>query len=132
MPPGVHDADLREIKTRYATNERRMELFEGFKCALTALGRAGCKTVYLDGSFVTDKPEPGDYDACWEMAGVNPALLDPVLKDFSNKRRRQKDKYGGEFFPADSLADGVTFFRDYFQRDRHTLKPKGIVRVRVT
>jgi hypothetical protein len=29
---------------------------------LAALNRAGCSRVYIDGSFVTVKREPGDYD----------------------------------------------------------------------
>ena len=122
---------MSDIEDRYATNERRRMLFEGLERALACLRRAGCKTVYLDGSFVTEKPEPGDYDVCWEVAGVDLVQLDPVLRDFSDKRQKQKDKYGGEFFPAESLADGVIFFRDYFQQDRHTGKPKGMIRIHV-
>lgn len=41
-----------------------------------------------------------DYDAAWEMLGVDPYRLDPVLLDFSNSRAAMKAKYGGEFFPA--------------------------------
>ena len=29
---------------------------------------AGVEVLYLNGSFVTAKPDPGDYDACWDMA----------------------------------------------------------------
>lgn len=86
--------------------------------------------MYLDGSFVSDKDLPGDYDACWEASGVDPALLDPVLLDFSNRRAAQKRKYRGELFPAAVAAEpGGTRFLDYFQRDRVTREPKGIVAI---
>ena len=35
-----------------------------FEAAMVNLRDAGCKTVYVDGSFVTDKERPGDFDAC--------------------------------------------------------------------
>ena len=60
---------------------------------------AGCRTVYIDGSFVTSKSEPGDYDACWDIDGVNVEALDLVFLDFSGRRAAQKRKYFGEFFP---------------------------------
>ena len=51
----------------------------GLKAAMVSLKDAGCKTVYVDGSFVTGKERPGDFDACWEEEGVDPIVLDPVL-----------------------------------------------------
>jgi hypothetical protein len=32
--------------------------------------------VYIDGGFVTVKREPSDYDACWDIDGVNVEALD--------------------------------------------------------
>ena len=56
--------------------------------------------MYIDSGFVTVKREPGDYDACWDIEGVNVEALDPVFLDFSKGRTAQKRKYFGEFFPA--------------------------------
>ncbi|MGH8793085.1 MAG: DUF6932 family protein [Stackebrandtia sp.] len=59
---------------------------------------------------------------------VDPARLDPELLDFTKRRAAQKAKYGGELFPAESRADPAgTRFRDYFQQDKTTGEPKGIV-----
>jgi hypothetical protein len=86
--------------------------------------------VYLDGSFVTSKDVPGDFDACWEAGGVDPGLLHPALLDFSDHRAAQKAKYGGELFPAEVPAEpGGMRFVDYFQRDRVTGGAKGIVAI---
>ena len=131
LPPGVHDATLKEVEERFATNEERKYLFEGFNRGVKNLRAAGCKTVYLDGSFVSEKENPGDFDACWEPVGVDDGNLDRVLLDFSDKRRRQKLKYGGEFFPSTLRAEGVLTFLEYFQRDRHTGQVKGIIRIRL-
>lgn len=105
LPPGIHEADWDELETRFSDSARRVELLAGLREALAALREAGCRTVYIDGSFVTAKEEPGDFDACWEPEGVNLKALDPVLYDFSKARRAQKERYGGEFFPADAPAD---------------------------
>ena len=48
--------------------------------------------MYIDGSFVTVKREPGDYDACWDIDGVNAEALDLVFLDFSGRRAAQKGK----------------------------------------
>jgi hypothetical protein len=96
--------------------------------ALEVLKRAGCSRVYIDGSFVTVKLEPRDYDACWDIDGVNVEALDSVFLDFSKGRRAQKRKYLGEFFPA-QLPEGASgrMFLEFFQTDKATGRSKGIV-----
>jgi hypothetical protein len=129
LPPGVHEVDWNELETRFSGSPRRIELLAGLRAALLALRDAGCRTAYIDGSFVTAKEEPGDFDACWEAGGVDVGRLDPVLYDFSEDRRAQKQRYGGELFPADAPADpGGTLFVDFFQLARDTT-PKGIIKV---
>jgi hypothetical protein len=75
---------------------------------------------------------PGDFDACWSVSGVDPNLLDPVLLTFDNHRAAQKAKYFGEMFPAE-LPEGVSGrrFLDFFQIDKITGRPKGIVGLRL-
>ena len=127
LPPGVHDATIEEIEARFATSDHRKRIFSGFRNGATALAKAGCRKIFLDGSFVTEKPIPGDFDACWDDDGADAAKLDPVFRDFSDGRRKQKERFKGEFFPANAPADGTHIFLDYFQTDRHTEKAKGII-----
>lgn len=127
LPAGIHLASLAEIEIAFATNARRRQLFEGLLAGAKALATAGCQYLYLDGSYVTGKPNPGDYDACWDPSGVDPALLDPVFLDFSNARLNQKNKFKGEFFPFGAPAAVGKVFIDFFQTDRFTGLPKGIV-----
>jgi len=131
LPPGVFEASLAEVEQRFATNERRKGLFAGLRAASEALRRAGCACIYLDGSYVTEATNPGDFDVCWESQGVDPALLDPVFLDFDDRRKRQKQKYGGEFFPAAAMADGTHRFIEFFQVDKATGQRKGIVKVQI-
>ena len=128
LPPGIHSATWDEIVERYATNERREQLLDGLRDAIRSLRAAGCSRVYLDGSFIAEKELPGDFDACWEMDGVDPEMLDPVLLDFTDLRAAQKARFGGELFPAEVAAEsgGIPFI-EFFQRDRVTRLPKGII-----
>ena len=102
----------------------------GLRAALESLKRAGCRTVYIDGSFVTDKEYPNDYDACWVEDGVDPLALGPALLIFDPGRVTQKARYYGELFPASAVADveGLSFL-EFFQIDRDTGGPKGIVAI---
>lgn len=130
LPPGVHEADWNELETRFSGSRRRAELLAGLRRALRALRDAGCRTAYIDGSFVTAKEEPGDFDACWDAVGVDASLLDPVLLDFNEGRRGQKERFGGELFPSIAAAEPEgTRFLDFFQRDCETGEPKGIVAI---
>jgi hypothetical protein len=130
LPPGIYSATWDEIVERSATTERREQLLDGLRAAIDSLRAAGCARVYLDGSFVTSEEAPGDFDACWEISGVDAGALDPVLLDFSNHRAAQKARCGGELFPAQAAAEPAgTVFLDYFQRDRATGEAKGIVAI---
>ena len=127
LPAGIHEATWEEFVARFGWTPHRLALLAGLKAALDALRVAGCRRAYVNGSFVTAKEAPGDFDGCWETDGVDPARLDPVLVTFDAHRRTQKAKYGGELFFADAPSDPAgTKFLDFFQRDRSG-QPKGIV-----
>ncbi len=130
LPAGIHSATLEEVKARFVSNPKRRTQFRGLVAALSNLRSAGCRRAFLDGSFVSAKPRPGDFDACWDPAGVNRTALDPVLLTFMNNRAAQKAKYHGEFFPSTVPADQVgTIFVEFFQVDRFTGAQKGIVSI---
>ena len=133
LPVGIHLATWQEVQETFAFNARRQELLSGLKRACEPLKQAGCSQIDLGGSFVTNKEFPGDFDFCWEPEGVDQAYLqqiDPVFFDFSNKRAAQKEKYGGEFFRANTIADPISrkTYLDFFQEDRNG-NPKGIIAI---
>jgi len=114
----------------FATNRRRRTLFAGLLTASASLRQAGCGTIYLDGSFVTGKPQPRDYDACWDPTGVDPTKLHPVFGVFDNERKAQKAAFQGEFFPSTwKEAASRRTFMQFFQVDRYTGAAKGILSI---
>lgn len=130
LPAGVYDASIYEIELRYATSTHRLALFKGLKKALENLFSAGCQQIFLDGSFVTAKPKPDDYEVAWDPRFVDPNILDPVFLDFTYGTIPQKKKYLGEFFPSTFIeAKSGKLFVDFFQTEKDTGNQKGIIRL---
>ncbi len=133
LPAGIHPSTLDQFEARFAFNSHRKRLAGGLFRAVDCLRFAGCRVVYVDGSFVTKKELPTDYDAAWSPSGVDVDLLlqiDPVFGQFENQRATQKAKYLGEWFPADApeQSSGSTFL-DFFQIDKESGSSKGIVAI---
>ena len=133
LPPGIHSASWPEFQQLFGSNQHRQRLIQGLRGILLKLADAGCQIAYIDGSFVTAKPVPADFDGAWELQNVDLQRLlaiEPVLFDFSNQRAAQKRKYLGEMFPADTqeLSSGRTFL-EFFQQDKQTGDAKGVVAV---
>lgn len=130
LPPGIYDATIDEVRLRYAINLRRMELFIGMIAGLENIFRSGSREIYLDGSYITTKAHPNDYEICWSPQFVDPTILDPVFLNFANKRYQQLQKYLGEYFPTTFVetASGKPF-TEYFQIDRDSGVKKGILRI---
>ena len=116
---------------RFGNTVRRKDLLEGLRQACFSLRGAGVTHLFLDGSFVSAKRSPGDWDACYSRVGVIGSQLDPVLLDFTNERAAQKKKYLGEAFIAEERSSGFfgpPYF-EFFQTERNTGRKKGIVRL---
>ena len=127
LPRGRHTAQWLDFRLRYGQSQTRKRLCAGLPGALHLLKFAGCRLAYIDGSFVSAKPEPGDFDVCWDVTSVDTDLVPAIFFDFSAGRAAQKAEFAGEFFPA-QLPEGLSgrTFLDFFQRDRDG-QPKGIV-----
>ena len=128
LPPGIYVTTLKEIEGKLVFNKGRKELFEGLKAAMENLSKAGVPKAYIDGSFVTRKPIPNDIDGCWDIdEDVDPSRLDPVFLDFSDRRKAMKEKYGVDFFIANTieLGSGKPFV-EFFQQNRDGLS-RGIL-----
>ena len=127
LPPGLHSAGWSEVVVRFGVSQHRRWLLEGAQAALRELGRVGCTRAYLDGSFVTAKAIPGDYDLCWELDQVDLPNLDKVFFDVYPPRAAQHAKYRGDLLPNVSEGDSGVLIVEFFQRDKETGRPKGIV-----
>jgi hypothetical protein len=124
LPPGIHSANLKEIEKRFAYTPVRKRLFAGFVRLAKALKTAGCTTLYLNGSYITEKADPRDYDAVWEPDEVG-NKIDKVLRDGTIVEIKRK--YLGDIFcrmPIILARDHL----EYFRTDRDG-RVKGIIKM---
>ena len=87
---------------------------KGLRAATNAFWAAGIKEIYIDGSFCTEKPDPGDIDGYWVEPDsevyerMDPYWIDftPVLAQPTRKWKcRMWADHGVEFFfAAESLG----------------------------
>lgn len=129
LPPGEHLADWDQVSERFGWNLRRRRLLDGLAEGLAVLASAGCSRVWLNGSFVTTKEEPADFDCVWDPTGVDLDVIceaGPELLDLGAGRSAQKQRFGGEFLPNVTEAATGKQFASFFQTDRDGSQ-KGIV-----
>lgn len=138
LQPGDHRATLEEIRRRLGFTPRRRWLLKGLHAAVSAFWAAGIEEIFTDGSFCTDKPDPGDIDGYWVEPDADVyERIDPYWIDlepvFIPRAKRWKWRiwadHGVEFFihPAMHAQPGTTF-PAFFRRDRDGL-PRGVIQV---
>jgi hypothetical protein len=125
LPPGEHEANWDEVIQRFGWNVQRKRILSGLRRAAVNLRDAGCVFFLLDGSFVTAKEWPVDFDACCDFSGMDPLKIDPRLMSGKDV---MKAEFMGEVHPEHWVAGGGYTFREFFQTDRDD-RPKGIIRL---
>ena len=128
LPAGVHLATWDELVERFGFNEHRLKLLEGLKKGLKALHKHNCYDIYIGGSFVTDKPEPGDVDVCFDNSFMKWKAFQNNYPEFSLNEKgfyNQFKKYKSNFYPYNSYDD---YFFLFFQYSRNG-EPKGLVKL---
>jgi hypothetical protein len=126
LPAGEHVATWDELVERFGWNEWRRGLLDGMAEALDLLAAAGCRRVWINGSFVTAKDQPRDVDVCWELEGVDLEHIDPVFLELDSGRAAQKVRFRCEFLPNVVEAGSGLVFSEFFQNERDGSR-KGIV-----
>lgn len=129
--PGVHLVTWKEFINEFGYNVHRQTLLSGLKMACTVLKKHGCSSIYIDGSFVTKKALPNDYDGCWDPTGVdlNGLVAEQYLfVDLRHPRAGQKQVFKGELFPTTSPGGAGKTMLDFFQQSKDD-QPKGIIKI---
>lgn len=128
LPAGVHYASWNEFTEKFDFNKHRHVLAKSLLQGLKLLFKNGCEQVYIGGSFVTDKPEPGDVDVCFDNSLMKWAQFQQRYPAFllnENGFYDLYEKYKANFYPYNSYDD---YFLHFFQYSR-TGEPKGLVKL---
>ncbi|MDR1729849.1 MAG: hypothetical protein LBR52_04225 [Prevotellaceae bacterium] len=128
LDSGIHKMTWEEFYDFFSFSPRRKELLEGLQKVVVILREIGATHIYVDGSFVTSKEEPGDWDACFDCLSAKAANSLFCKYPFTD-RNAQKELYKGELFFSKHEADefGHTFLEYFQQRKENHATKKGIV-----
>lgn len=122
LPPGTWPMVWSDFWNVYGYNNRRANLLAGLRLALILLANAGCDSVYIGGSFVTDRERPNDIDGCFDGMAIDLNSLDPVFQDHQQQQAR---------FRCELRIDFMSQIEGFLQKDREG-HPIGIIALSFT
>jgi len=121
LPPGIHLASLEEIDARFGKEtELRQVQMQSLRWLVDLAARAGVQKVVVNGSFVTDVPEPNDVDCA--------LLLGP---EYPKDQKAVDELAEGLPFIQMYLveAEGYNYFVEQFYATDRDNVPKGMLEV---
>ncbi len=135
LPLGIHDCSLQEVQNAFGLfrqSDHRVKLFSRLQSYIQDLKSADIvHQVYIDGSFVTSKPEPGDIDLIAVTAAdfTMPESLSPVMYN-SLSARMVKKTYRFDMVLVPNGGVVLAKWLDFFQEVKNVSgRRKGILRV---
>lgn len=136
---GIHDKNeieiIGELIDNFAKKAKREHIWDRFKAFIDEVKKIGIDfEVWLDGSFVTDKEEPGDIDVIFFFSNSDLASLSPDQNKYVSflfgkpSKSIIKARYECDVFvcPKEDL-NMRSYWRGWFGFTRSE-EPKGIVR----
>ena len=132
LPLGLHEATISEIRASLGVTERRERLIDGLERFVRIWSDSGfLEYSVIDGSFATDKPEPGDIDM---LLVLNVETLSSRQADFrylaashGYDRDFTKREFGCEAFIVAS-QNALDDWLDFFGADRQGRR-RGLIRL---
>ncbi len=129
LPPEIHPASLEELVQKLGFSSKRQDLIEqGLKPVVERLKALGVREVYLNGSFTTSKPSPGDIDG-YVLTTVGSALE----TEMAEHQEEWKATYRMDMWPAYTDQSGEMSQAAWDVFFGHTKeqppKAKGIVKL---
>ena len=131
LPLGIYDTSLEEIGSSLGGTQRREQLIAGLQSYMRIWNASECLLdAYIDGSFVTETPDPCDVDI---ILVPKPESLysyeykrHMILYAYNNSFN--KSEFGCEAFIA-ATPSQLNQWVEFFSYDKLG-RPKGLLRIR--
>jgi hypothetical protein len=132
LPPGLYVADMNEIEERFGkSTPRRSELFARLHTFVELARHCGALRMFINGSFVTAKPEPGDVDVVIWLSENYYELLKRADKEAIRLEEMFDTREPAEAFSVFEELDWNEWI-DFFSLVReYPNKRKGLVEVKL-
>lgn len=135
LSPGIHDGDLDRLKTLsvdpFNQDPKRSRIYERFTEFCDRLQEFGISfEVWVDGSYLTEKPEPNDVDVVvFAEAQALSRLSEEAFADMRETLDSARHRYDTDaYFAIPSNEERRAYWRGFFGFDREE-KPKGLLRI---
>jgi len=132
LPAGLHLASLEQIEAQFGViTEVRRDLYRRLAEYVDLARHVGAHRIFIGGSFVSSKPEPGDVDIVIWVGGNFTGLLDALDEKALDLELRFLTRTPQEAFAAfdeEGWLDWVEFFS--LVRGRRDLR-KGLLEVKL-
>lgn len=117
----------------FVNKDRREYLLQRFNSLIERFKETGLNAeIWIDGSFATKKPEPGDIDIIFFVDGKEVNLLHPdskkILTDLNNRKITQIRYNCDVFIVLNQDFNMRSYWRGWFGFSRDEV-PKGIIRL---
>jgi hypothetical protein len=123
LPEGEHRATWEEFQHRFVVfnrSDRRLRLAEGLERLVEEARKAGIvRRILIGGSFVTEKPEPNDFDC---ILVLDPAVVGKTLRPSEYNlisRRSARRLFGGDVVPVVDGSRALGEYLEFFQTSRN-------------
>ncbi|HEX2898740.1 MAG TPA: hypothetical protein VHS96_03375 [Bacteroidia bacterium] len=144
LPKGDHELTLEQVYSICVEgftpiNERREHLFVQFTDFLIYFRELGFRPheIWIDGSFVTKKPDPGDIDLLivlnmGEVAQLPRAVQDMIFAEFGRGPASRKFECDAHLAPSTD-GERIKYYLNLFRNlsNKNTFKKKGIIKLKM-
>jgi len=128
LPDGAHDATWQEVQTRFGSGAKRQSLCARMSQVLLTARRCGFREVFLFGSFISGKPDPGDIDLMWVYRSGSYEGMAPECQEIVN-HEMMKARHGLDVFCCSDDRATIEDLLSTWRVDRDRTKKRGIVRI---
>lgn len=137
LPPGIYDCSLEEIERQFGqftSTDRRCQLYEKLQSFVKeVITNNIAVALIVDGSFVTNKPDPGDIDIILVLPQDHDFVRDlrPVEYNLISKKRVRK-RFQFDLLVAQENSPEYEEYTNFFQQVRGQPEyVKGILRIKL-
>lgn len=137
LPTGIHDCTLAELKGvfgKFQVSDRRIKLFGRLEELAAEAGRSGLfEALLVDGSFVTNEPNPHDIDLIAVLRQGQDFERDLPMSQYALlSRTLLRRRFGFDVLIAEAGSGLYETYVDFFRRVRENpVLRKGLLRVRL-
>jgi hypothetical protein len=128
LPDGDHSATWQEVQDRFGqTGSRRTLCNQLSQFILTARG-CGFVALYVFGSFISGKTDPGDVDLIWVYRDGQLENMGPECRDLIDYSK-MKARFAWDMFCCSDAPGVEGYLLEAFRENKAKTKRRGIIRI---